>query len=317
MDGSRCDALVPRAPGPMIGRRAFVAGLGAAFGAMTACGDPRSAARDSAHPPAPPDPNARTPSRPPAVTGLQLYTVRRAMERDFDGTLARVREIGYDEVEFAGWFGRRPAAVRASLRRLGLAAPAAHITLEAIDREWDETLEAAAAIGHRYLILPWVDAERRRTLDDWRRVAELLGRAGAASARAGIRLGYHNHDVEFPPVDGTIPLELLLDETDPSAVAFELDFYWMVKAGHDPLGWLERYPGRFELTHLKDTGGPPDHAMAEVGAGTLNWPRLVAAANAAGVRHHFVEHDHPADEFVSIRASNDYLRSITVPPAVR
>lgn len=317
MGGSGCDALIPRAPGPMIGRRAFVAGLGAAFGAMAACGDPRSAARESAHPPAPPDPNARTPSRPPPMTGLQLYTVRSAMERDFDGTLARVREIGYGEVEFAGWFGRAPAEIRASMQRHGLAAPAAHITLQAIDREWDETLEAAAAIGHRYLVLPWVDAERRRTLDDWKRVAELLGRAGAASARAGIRLGYHNHDVEFPPVDGTVPLELLLAETDPSVVAFELDVYWMVKAGHDPLGWLERYPGRFELTHLKDTAGPPDHAMADVGAGILDWPGLLSAADAAGVRHHFVEHDHPADAFASICASYEYLGSIIPPPPVR
>jgi sugar phosphate isomerase/epimerase len=250
--------------------------------------------------------------RPPLLgrLGAQLYTVRNAMTRDFEGTLGRVREIGYEDVEFAGYFGRSPRQVRDVLRAVGLAAPAAHVELAAIEGDWPRTLAAAAEIGHEYLVLAWFAAERRRTSDDWRRLASALGRAGEESRGAGLRLAYHNHDYEFIPVDGSVPLELLLAGTDPADLAFELDVYWMTKAGHDPREWIGRGDGRFELLHLKDSAGPPDHAMVDVGAGAVDWPRTIAAAQAAGARHLFVEHDEPGDGLDSLRASYDYLRRL-------
>jgi sugar phosphate isomerase/epimerase len=285
----------------MIGRRTVLAALGAAAAGLgtAALGTAVGCRRDAA---------GRR--RALAPIGAQLYTVRAEMERDFDGALQQVRRIGYDEVEFAGYFGRSPRQVRDALARHGLAAPAAHVGLADMESKWNRTLAAASAIGHAWLVLPWIDAERRRTLEDWRRLAALLSRAGEAARAAGIRVAYHNHDYEFAPLAGTLPFDLLLAETAPGLVAFELDVYWMVKAGGDPVAWLESHPARFELLHLKDTAGPPDHAMMDVGSGLIGWPRLLSAARAAGVSHMFVEHDEPADAVASLRSSYAYLRSV-------
>lgn len=277
----------------MIGRREFVAVMGSVVAGVGGC-DREPASRD----------------RLVGRLGAQLYTVRSAMARDFDGTLARVRAIGYADVEFAGYFGRTPRQVREALDRVGLAAPAGHVELAAIEGDWPRTLDAAAVLGHEYLVLAWFDAERRRTGDDWRRLASVLRRAGAEARAAGLRLAYHNHDYEFAPVEGSIPLQLLLDGTDPAELAFELDVYWATKAGQDPLDWIARGGGRVELLHLKDSAGPPDHAMVDVGAGAVDWPRTIAAARASGARYLFVEHDEPGDPLRSLRASYDYLRRL-------
>lgn len=276
----------------MIERRAFVSLLAAA--ALSGVGACASAQR-----------RARRLGR----IGAQLYTVRGAMERDFDGTLERVRRIGYDEVEFAGYFGRSPRRVRDAVARAGLAAPAAHVELDTIESRWSRALDDANVIGHDYLVLAWIAPERRRTADDWRRLAALLVGAGEAARAAGIRLAYHNHDYEFTPVDGVVPFDLLLAQTDPASVAFELDVYWMMKAGRDPIEYLGRGPSRFELLHVKDTAGPPTHAMADVGDGITDWTGVLSASVEAGVRHWFVEHDQPADEFNSLRAGYEYLSS--------
>lgn len=243
-------------------------------------------------------------------TGVQLYTLRTLMERDFEGTLARVAEIGYREVEFAGYFGRTPAQVRAALASAGLSAPAAHVGLGAVRGDWERTVDAAAEIGHRYLIVAWVP-EAERTEGGYRRVAEDLNRAGEAARRAGIRAGYHNHDFEFSPDGCDRPYDLLLAETDPSVVVHEMDLYWITFAGADPLDYFARFPGRFELVHVKDmTAG---REMTEVGSGVIDFPRIFARARQAGIRHAFVEHDSPAAPLESIRASHRAMQRLEIP----
>jgi sugar phosphate isomerase/epimerase len=240
--------------------------------------------------------------------GVQLYTVRAAMRRDLVGTLEQVAAIGYREVEFAGYHDRPVRELRALLDRLGLTAPSAHVPLSQLSGDaWRRTLDDAAVLGHRWLTVPWLDARERRTLDDYRHVAATLGRAGREAQSVGMRVAYHNHDFELRPIDGPVPLELLLRETDPALVDFELDLYWLVRAGGDPLAWLARHPGRFAMLHLKDSAGPPDHRMVDVGAGTVDFAGILAARQAAGVRHLFVEHDDPADPLASIRASHAHL----------
>lgn len=285
-------------------RRQLVAALGAAAAASAAAA--LGCRRESS-------PGREAPEAigaPRARLGVQLYTVRNSMASDFDRTLARVAAIGYTEVEFAGYFGRSPRRVRRSLEQHGLAAPSAHVTLETIEDEWREGLEAATEVGHRWLVLPWIDAARRATLDQWRSLAALLNRAGAVARDAGIRLAYHNHDYELAPIDGVVPFDLLLTETDPAVVGFEMDIYWVTKGGREPLQYLQQHPGRFELTHLKDSAGPPEHRMVDVGAGIIDWPAVLTAASSAGVRHSFVEHDTPPDELASIRASHAYLSAL-------
>lgn len=242
--------------------------------------------------------------------GIQLYTVRREMARDVERTLARLAEMGYGEVEFAGYFDHAPAAVRAMLARHGLRSPASHVPYDRIERDWPAALEEAAAVGHEWVVIPWLDAKRFVTVDDWKRLAGRLSAAGVAARKAGLRLGYHNHAFEFRPVEGRVPFDVLLAETDPGAVSFELDLYWMVHAGHDPLAYYARHPGRFRLAHVKDSAGAPEHRMVDVGSGTIDFARILPAAARAGTMHFFVEHDDPADPFASARASLAQLRRL-------
>jgi len=242
--------------------------------------------------------------------GVQLYTLQRQMREDVAATLARVARIGYAEVEFAGYFGRTANEVRALLDANGLRAPSGHLQADPFGDGRDAALEYSAAVGHEYVVIPWLDAERRRTVDDLRRFAGLLNRTGEAARRAGLRLAYHNHDFEFVPVEGRLPYDVLVAETDPALVGLELDIYWATKGGQDPLAWFARQPGRFPLLHLKDSSGPPLHRMTPVGSGTIDFRRLLARREQAGVRHVFVEHDEPADPWKSVEASYRYLAGL-------
>jgi sugar phosphate isomerase/epimerase len=242
--------------------------------------------------------------------GLQLYTVRAAMARDVAGTLARVAEIGYREVEFAGYFDRTPAAVKAALTDAGLDAPANHVPYETLADGWDEVLATAAAIGHTAVLVAWIPREARPDLDGWKRVAELFNRAGERARAAGLRFGYHNHDFEFTPIAGQVPYDVLLGATDPTLVTFEMDLYWTVKGGKDPLAYFAAHPGRFPFVHVKDSAGPPDHRMVDLGRGTIDFAAIFARSTQAGIRHYFVEHDEPRDPFAFCRDGFAYVRGL-------
>src|SRR5438876_10162370 len=253
-------------------------------------------------------PQALAPKRKLDRIGLQLYTVRHQMEKDVEGTIARVAATGYREVEFAGYFGKSPRDVRALLDHHGLASPSSHVSLA--PDQWRAALEAAPVVGHRYLVIAWIPAEERRTLDDYKRWAERLNRAATEAKAAGLEFAYHNHDFEFAPLDGKLPYDVLLAETDPKLVQLELDLYWIVKAGQAPLAYFARWHGRFPMVHVKDSAGPPDHKMTAVGAGKIDFRKIFAQSDQAGIRHYFVEHDNPDDPFASIRASYDYLQRL-------
>ncbi len=240
--------------------------------------------------------------------GLQLYTVRSAMQHSVERTLERVVRIGYREVEFAGYFGRSPQQIRRALDDSGLTAPAAHVTLEAVETQWEATVDLAAAIGHRYLVVPWIAPAQRTSLDDYRSMAHRFNRVGERAEAAGLTFGYHNHDFEFEPLEGRIPWDVLLEETDPALVTLELDLYWITKAGGDPFRYFGEHPGRFPLVHVKDMAA--DGSMADVGAGTIDFAALFARSVQAGIRHYFVEHDNPADPFESLAASYGHLRDL-------
>ena len=240
--------------------------------------------------------------------GIQLYTLRSLLERDFDGTLARVAEIGYREVEFAGYYKRTPAQIRDVLQRTGLSAPSAHIPLPATDDDWKRALDAAAVIGHRWAVVPWLDEKQRGDLP---RLAERLNHLATLSKAAGLRQGYHNHDFEFAagPAGGTL-LDAMISGTDPALVDFEMDVYWVTKAGHDPIALMAKYPGRFPLLHLKDATAAPERRMVDVGSGAIDWTTILTTARSHKLEHVFVEHDQPADPLASARASYTYLSAL-------
>lgn len=238
--------------------------------------------------------------------GVQLYTVRTLLEKDFEGTLARVAEIGYTEVELAGTFGRAAQDVRALLDRHGLRSPSAHVFKGVLEQDAQKALDDAAALGNRYVCVAWVAQEERKTLDDWKRIAAAFNKIGERCRAAGCQFAYHNHDFEFVPLEGKVPYDVLLAETDPGLVQLELDLYWITKAGGDPFAYFAQYPGRFPLVHVKDSAGAPQHRMVDVGAGTIAF-RKIFAQKGAGIRHYFVEHDQPGEPLASIRASHAYL----------
>ncbi len=241
--------------------------------------------------------------------GIQLYTLRSLMARDFEGTLATVAEIGYREVEFAGYFNRSPAQVRDALANAGLTAPATHISYElATGDAWGATLEAAATIGHDALIVPSLPGSLRASLDGFRRVADGLSRAGERAAAAGLRFGYHNHDFEFAPMDGRVPFDVLLEASDPDHVLIELDVFWATKGGADPIAYLNRQPGRVRWIHAKDMDA--SGAMVDIGAGRIDFAAIIRAGGAAGLEHVFVEHDTPADPLDTARAGYERLKAL-------
>jgi len=240
--------------------------------------------------------------------GLQLYTVRGLMEKDFEGTLAAVAKVGYREVEFAGYFGRTPAQVKAALGRAGLVAPSAHVPVSSLRDEWPATLDAAAEIGHRYLVVPSVPAGMRKVLADWQAIAERFNRAGEAAQKQGIQFAYHNHEYEFVAEGGKLPYDALLQATDVELVQFEMDLYWIRKGGQNPFTYFVRWPGRFPLVHVKDMA--KDGAMVDVGAGVIDWKAIYGVRKQAGIKHWFVEHDEPADPMKSLATSYAYMRGL-------
>jgi sugar phosphate isomerase/epimerase len=240
--------------------------------------------------------------------GIQLYTVRGAMARDMEATLATLAEVGYREVEFAGLFNHPAADVRKMLDRHGLVAPSSHVGLPGDMSAWPAMLDDATALGQSYIICPSLPG-RDLSPDGMKRIAARFNAAGAAARKAGLQFGFHNHADEFKPVDGQVPYDLLIAECDAALVTFEIDLYWMVTGGRDPLAYLAKYPGRFPMVHAKDRTA--DGRMADVGAGVIDFPKILAAFKGAGLRHCFVEHDNPSDPIASARASFAYLDQLT------
>jgi sugar phosphate isomerase/epimerase len=245
-----------------------------------------------------------------SAIGLQLYSVRDEMKRDFDGSLQKVAAIGYAEVEFAGYFDRSPRDVRAALDRVGLRAPSAHIPFDQIEKNLPAILDAAHTIGHEYVVCPSIDEKQRRTLDDSKRVAQAFNKIGAASKAASIQFAYHNHDFDFEPLGQTMFYDLLLAETDPQLVKFEMDLYWVVKGNQRPLDYFARYPGRFPMVHVKDMDHTPARGQTEVGRGIIDFTQIFQHSEEAGIRHYFVEHEDLADPWPSMRINFEYLRDL-------
>ena len=243
--------------------------------------------------------------------GIQLYTVRDQFSRDPEGTLARLAQIGFKQVEFAGYPPGSAQDVRKMLDRHGLTAPSSHAGLRAVDDTWERALEFAAAVGQRFITVPSFGGNDRRTLDGIKRVAARFNQAGDAARKHGLTFAYHNHDFEFAPVEGAVPYDVLLAETDPKLVTFEMDLYWITKGGKDPLDYFAKWPGRFPQVHVKDMDATEKKFFANVGAGTIDFSRIFRQAKQAGIRHYYYEQDETTgDPLASAEASYRYLRGL-------
>jgi len=237
--------------------------------------------------------------------GVQLYTLRSVMGENLEGTLEALAEIGYTEVEFAGLWGRTPTEMRGVLDGFGLRAASSHHSLNEVRGDWNATLEAAATLGQDWVVVPSINGDER-TLDGLLAVADDFNAAGEAARAMGLGFGYHNHSWEFEPLpDGAIPYDLLLERCDAQLVKMQMDLYWAIHAGADPVQYFGAYPGRFTTVHVK--GRTADGGMVAVGQGVIDWASIFARAEQAGIQHYFVEHDQPDDALESVRLSYDAL----------
>ncbi|HEX8506115.1 MAG TPA: sugar phosphate isomerase/epimerase [Hymenobacter sp.] len=257
--------------------------------------------------------------------GLQLYTVRAAMEKDPAGTLAQLAKIGYNSVEGATYtgsqkfYGMAPKEFAALLKKNGMIMPSSHYRLgeEQMNgapvkgtmlHEWDRAVDDAAAAGVKYMVCAYLSEAERGGLDHYKYVADQLNKAGERCQKAGIQLCYHNHDFEFVAQDGQLPFDLLL-ATDKKLVKMELDLYWVTKAGKDPVALFQQHPGRFPLWHVKDMDKTEKKFFTEVGNGSIDFKKIFAQAKLAGMEYFFVEQDStPGSPFDSVTQSMAYIK---------
>lgn len=251
---------------------------------------------------------SRLPDYPPTRLGIQLYTLRNLLEKDFEGTIAKIARIGYKEVEFAGVYGRKAVDLKRALDQNHLVAPAGHCDIEAVTVKLDDTIAQAKTLGHKYVVVAWIPDEAR-TVDGYANVADTFNQAGEKLNKAGLALGYHNHSFEFDKLDGDrCGYDILLERTQPELLHMELDLYWIREAGRDAFRYFTQNQGRFRMVHIKDMSA--EKTMVDVGQGVMDWPSLLSAAKAAGVEHYFVEHDEAKDPIAFAKTSYEYLHRL-------
>lgn len=265
--------------------------------------------------------------------GVQLFSVRNDLAKDFPGTLKRVAAIGYREVEAAGFYNHSAADVKQMMSDAGLHCVSAHYSLADLLKSTDATIAYAKALGLEYVICSapwaadpthllkypggsWQGILHAMTLDDWKWNADQFNQLGCKMQDAGLKFGYHNHTMEFRKVNGGTGYRVLLEDTDPRCVTLELDCGWAIAGGQDPATMLRQHPGRFSMLHLKDlkpadTGTEPNERIStEIGLGTVDYRPIFAAAEATGVEHYFVEQedfDKPVFEALTIDYKNSNI----------
>lgn len=254
--------------------------------------------------------------------GLQLYSLRNEFQTDVPGTLAKVRQMGFRTVETAGTYGMTPVQFRQELDRAGLDAVAGHVSYERLRDSTTAVLDEAAALGLDYIGVAWIPHPGGQpfTVQMAREAAADFNRWGRAARERGLRFMYHVHGYEFQPAgDGTVPFDVMVAETQPEDVAYEMDVFWVAHPGVDPAALLRKYPNRWELMHIKDlrkgvqtpdySGHAPPEAQVPVGTGQIDYPAVLEAAEEIGVKHYFIE-DETTDPLGNIPQSTRFLEGV-------
>ncbi|MEJ7681066.1 MAG: sugar phosphate isomerase/epimerase [Segetibacter sp.] len=252
------------------------------------------------------------------VLGVQLWNIREYLKNDLTGSLAKLAKLGYNEIELFGYdgtyWGKSPKEFGKICNDLGLKIISSHYETGRHDNAngtllngWSKAIDDAAEMNIKYMICAWLYKEERVSIDLYKALTDMLNKAGEACSRSKIQFGYHSHNFEFPPIDGIVPYDLILQNTDKNLVIMEADLFWITKAGADPVDYFKKYPRRFPLWHVKDMERGSEQ-FAEVGHGIINFDRIFAERNAAGLKHWFVEQDQTSREpFESLAMSRDYI----------
>ncbi len=254
---------------------------------------------------------ATNPSRRVKDIGIQLYTVRTEMLADPVATLKRLAAIGFKELESArsdkgNYYGLSPKEIKKITEDLGMKLRSGHIH---VDNEWQKSIDEAAETGQEYLISAVLPTPGQ-TVENYQRSADAFSKYGEDCKKANLSFGYHNHNSEFEEVDGKILYDILVERSDPSLVKMEMDLGWVVAAGHDPFQYFDKYPGRFELWHLKDVD-MTRKASTEFGKGALDIKKLLQHGKQSGMKHFFLEQEeYTHSAFESVQIDYDYLEKL-------
>jgi sugar phosphate isomerase/epimerase len=260
---------------------------------------------------------ARTLNKP---VGLQLYSVRDLLPKDFEGTLHQVRSAGYTVVEAAGYYDRAAPDFRHAMDEAGLRCVSTHYTLKLLETQFDEMIDYGKALGLEYIVCSSSTGMHRdpeatgaTTLDDWHWIADEFNRIGEKVKAAGMTFGVHNHVPEFATIDGVLVYDELLRLTDPKLVVFEMDCGWVYASGHNPVDYLSKTPARFPLLHIKDMVHLPDGQMHTpvLGKGEMHYGPIMRAAT--GMKYYFVEQEQfDMDVIEELRQDTEFMRKLQV-----
>ncbi len=283
-----------------------------------------------------------------AQLGIQLFSLPKVLEQDFEGGIAVLAEMGYTELELfgpfsfsadsakadwknvapllgfsgSGLFGRSPEAVGALLAEHGLTVPSVHTDLDTLEHHLEAFASLKSVLGVEYITLPAIPDSRRKTLDDYKKMADTFNNIGSKARELGLKFAYHNHGYGLQETKGVTPFEVMIDATDPETVFLEMDVFWTVAGRADPVAYLKKYSGRYHLMHLKDmkpkvhfSGDGSDAAqwmqlfpnMTTAGDGALDLKGIITTAQAHGAKHFFVEQDLVEDPKTALKKSFDYL----------
>ena len=257
-------------------------------------------------------------SEPHLAVGLQLYSVREQLPKDFDGTLHQLGSIGIQVVEAAGYYHKTAPEFKHSLDQAGLRCVSTHHALMELKPKLDQWIDYGHTLGLEYIVCSWAGVHRdpsrkgEMNLDDWRYAADQFNQIGEKVKAAGMTFGYHNHHVEFGTENGVVFYDELLKRCDPKYVVFEMDCGWVVVGGHNPVDYLSKTPERFPLIHVKDFKKQPDgkYVPVALGHGIIDYKPILAAAT--GLKHYFIEQEEfDEDPMTELRVDVAYMKKLT------
>lgn len=238
------------------------------------------------------------------VIGLQLYTLRDVILSDVKGIIKQVSDFGYKKIETYGYndgmlFGMKSKEFSDLVKSVGMKITSGHYgtgqsntsKIGTLVNNWEKAVADAKEAGQEFMIIAFLDKTERKSLDDYKRVCELINKKAELCKQYGIRIGYHNHAFEFEKIDNQVPFDLMLKELDPKLVSMEMDLYWIVAGEQDPLQYFSKYPGRFEQWHVKDMDKVDRKLNPIVGTGTIDFKAIFAKAAQSGMKNFYIEHD--------------------------
>jgi len=283
-------------------RRSFLKAAGVSSIAMTFCNESFAAETFA--------------KKLPTIGLIPGNTAGQWFKNDPRAALQKIAEWGYKELEFGGnlGLGMDAAGVIKYLKSLGLkpligSTPMGNIINEA---KLSADIKKCLHLGQQYIVCywPWTADGQGKKIDDWKQVAENLNKGGAICKKEGIKMLYHNHDIEFRITEGQMPFDLLMTQLDPALVGVELDLYWITKGGQSAVEYIKRYPGRFPVFHVKDMNNQTDKDFACVGSGCIDFAAIFKLNGTAGAKHFIVEHDKPENPEACVSSSVKYLSNL-------